>query len=441
LREGSGAMALINGTEYGDYLEGTPGADRIYGFAGDDQLFGLAWRDSLDGGDGDDWLVGGAGRDTLNGGDGVDTASYDETALRMSIDLEDGVVSFPASIWLEDRLHSIENASAGQGDDTIVGSDDANALHGNAGNDSLDGRGGNDTLYGDAGDDSLTGSGDTLYGGTGADTFVGGHGSVLYGYDGGEGGVDHISNAFRAPDTVIYEWGDLVAVLDTRAFVLDGNDTLWGQGGNDRIEGGAGSDTAVYSDTTASVRIDLVQQRVTFPGTSWLSETLVSIENAVGGSGRDRLIGTAGANVLDGGLGADTIDGGAGRDTVSFASHTQGVRINLALQTAGILATGVADTLVSIESATGGAGSDLLYGDGRANALDGGLGNDRIWAGAETIPWRCRSATIRSRAARASTRSPGRRPTTLTTISSTSKSTTPKTSTKDTRATSRPTSP
>jgi Ca2+-binding RTX toxin-like protein len=162
---------------------------------------------------------------------------------------------------------------------------------------------------------------------------------------------------------------------------LGGNDTLWGQGGNDRIEGGAGSDTAVYSDTTTSVRIDLVQQRVTFPGTSWLSETLVSIENAVGGSGRDRLIGTAGANVLDGGLGADTIDGGVGRDTVSFASHTQGVRINLALQTAGILATGVADTLVSLESATGGAGSDLLYGDGRANALDGGLGNDRIWAG------------------------------------------------------------
>ena len=114
------------------------------------------------------------------------------------------------------------------------------------------------------------------------------------------------------------------------------------------------------------MRIDLVAQTVTFPGKTWLPEALVSIENAVGGSGRDLLLGTAAANVLDGGPGADTINGGAGSDTASFASQAHGVRVNLNDQTATILGTSVTDTLVSIENATGSTGNDLLFGSARA---------------------------------------------------------------------------
>lgn len=299
------------------------------------------------------------------------------------------------------------------GDDHLVGTEYADTIYGHAGDDSLEGRSNDDWIDGGVGSD-------TLDGGSGSDT--------LYGYYREPALYDELSNAFRAPDTVRYDWADadLVASLDGVAFLaepypqtdtlvhiahlwsgsgddyvagsaeanelrggagadtlrgLGGDDTLWGQGGNDRLEGGAGSDTVVYADNTTPVLIDLVAQQVSFPGKPWLPETLVSIENAVGGSGNDRLIGTAGANVLDGGLGADAIEGGGGSDTVSFASHSQGVRVNLGLQTAAVLATGVTDTLVSIENATGGAGNDLLYGDGRANVLDGGRGADRIMAG------------------------------------------------------------
>jgi Ca2+-binding RTX toxin-like protein len=423
-------MPLINGTQDDDYLNGTPNPDTVQGFNGDDQLFGLAGHDRLDGGDGDDWLVGGPGRDRLNGGEGTDTASYGETTRAVSIDLEDGLVSFPGASWHDDTLYSIESASAGRGDDTIVGSSYANVLHGDAGDDTLYGGFGDDALYGDAGDDSLAGDqgNDTLLGGYGADTLVGGAGSNALSGSSEDGWPEEMSNPSQ-PDTVRYDWAlddDLVAVLDESAFFighgqdrdtlldienlwagggddfvtgngaanelrggrgadtlrgLDGNDTLWGQDGNDRLEGGAGSDTVVYSDNATSVRIDLVAQRVTFPGKTWPAETLTSIENAIGGSGRDVLIGTAGANVLDGGLGADTINGGAGNDTASFASQTHGLRINLGAQTATILGTAVTDTLVSIENATGSAGNDLVFGNGAANVLDGGLSNDRIWAG------------------------------------------------------------
>lgn len=301
------------------------------------------------------------------------------------------------------------------GDDHLIGTNYADTMSGGGGDDILEGRSGDDWLDGGLG-------ADTLDGGSGSDT--------LYGYYAGEGEFEYeIGNAFRAPDTVRYDWADsdLVAALDGVAFLagrvpaidtlvhianlwagagddyiagsaaanelrggagadtlrgLDGDDTLWGQGGNDRLEGGAGRDTVVYGDNTTPVLIDLVAQQASFPGKPWLPETLVSIENAVGGAGDDHLIGTAGANVLDGGLGADTIDGGGGVDTVSFASHAQGVRVNLTLQTAATLVGGVTDTLVSIENATGGAGNDLIYGDARANVLDGGLGNDRIFAGA-----------------------------------------------------------
>ena len=59
----------------------------------------------------------------------------------------------------------------------------------------------------------------------------------------------------------------------------------------------------------------------------------VTIENAVGGAGNDKIIGNAAANilngggghdVLDGGTGADTLLGGAGNDTVRFSAVNRG---------------------------------------------------------------------------------------------------------------------
>jgi len=62
-------------------------------------------------------------------------------------------------------LRSIENVTAGSGNDTLIGSNSANRLDGGAGNDTIRGGGDADTIIGGAGNDTLTGGG-------GRDTFV-----------------------------------------------------------------------------------------------------------------------------------------------------------------------------------------------------------------------------------------------------------------------------
>jgi subtilisin-like proprotein convertase family protein len=123
-----------------------------------------------------------------------------------------------------------------------------------------------------------------------------------------------------------------------------GNDVLAGLGGNDTLDGGAGSDTADYSTALAAVRVSLGvvgAQNTLAAG----SDTLIGIENIIGGSaadllwgngdanriegragndfivgdaGDDQLLGGAGNDVLTGGLGADLLEFGTGRDTARF---------------------------------------------------------------------------------------------------------------------------
>jgi Ca2+-binding RTX toxin-like protein len=177
-----------------------------------------------------------------------------------------------------------------------------------------------------------------------------------------------------------------------------GDDTLQGGMGNDRYDGGAGSDTVSFSGTNKSVSIDLAAGLAKpYDG----SETLLSIENAIGGNASDTLAGDAGANrlqggagndvlsglagddlllggdgddTLRGGMGNDTYDGGAGSDTVSYSAASKSLFVDL---TAGIANfSDGSEQLVSIESVTGGKGNDTLVGDSGANRLHGGAGND-----------------------------------------------------------------
>ena len=104
------------------------------------------------------------------------------------------------------------------------------------------------------------------------------------------------------------------------------------------------------------------------------------IENAVGGSGNDRLIGNAVANVLD---------GGAGFDTASYRDASGSVTASLASMR-GTAGDAAGDRYVNIEALEGGAfndtltGStrdDTLWGLGGNDTLDGSTGSDTLWGG------------------------------------------------------------
>ncbi|TAN64985.1 MAG: hypothetical protein EPN17_17890 [Methylobacter sp.] len=138
------------------------------------------------------------------------------------------------------------------------------------------------------------------------------------------------------------------------------------------------------------------------------------IENAIGGSGDDRLIGNAVANVLDGGLGADTMLGGDGSDIYSVdnsgdvvtesnaKASTGGVdlvnsylsdyALGASIENARIVSTSTANltgnnlnnTLTGNVAANiliGNAGADELIGGGGADSLSGGLGADILTGG------------------------------------------------------------
>ena len=300
---------------------------------------------------------------------------------------------------------TIENARSGAGNDTLNGNDVANQLIAGAGNDIVDGGAGDDVIY--AGDGA-----DTLTGGSGKDQFL----YALIGESGVGAGRDVITDFVHGQDKlglnqigaksfigtadfsgvagqVNYSAGQGVTVvrldvngdravdfevqlngllqLDSLDYVnlpngslrlvgtagndtlrgLEGNDVLIGLAGNDLLDGGAGSDTADYSTSTDNFKLDLQLTGAQAAGAAG-SDTLLSIENLVGSSGRNQFYGTAGANRLEGGAGADHLEGRGGNDVLVGGRDY--------------------DTLF------GGAGADIFIFNA-ANETAVGAGRDRIY--------------------------------------------------------------
>ena len=137
---------------------------------------------------------------------------------------------------------TIENASAGSGDDKLVGNDVRNILRGNDGDDELLGHDGNDTLFGGAGNDELTGhsGNDFIYGGTGDDVIQGGRWADTI--NGGEGADDLAGNKGRD----VINGGD-------------GNDRISGGSHADLLNGGAGADLFVFDGESADGSRDTIE--------------------------------------------------------------------------------------------------------------------------------------------------------------------------------------
>jgi Ca2+-binding RTX toxin-like protein len=216
--------------------------------------------------------------------------------------------------------------------------------------------------------------------------------------------------------------------------VLDGSGSsifiVGSGGGDDTYDGGAGDDAAWYLSTTTGVQVNLGLEFG--QGAEVGNDTLIAIEKVRGGRGQDQLIGSAGNNELsgesgddslDGGNGADTLngdegadrlDGGTGNDSLSGGIGTDTLTggagddrflirdlQDLVIETSG----GGADTIITSVSMTmpdhvetlqiadgisgialtGGAGNDMLIGNGLTNTFVGGAGDDVILAGNVTL--------------------------------------------------------
>lgn len=93
-----------------------------------------------------------------------------------------------------------------------------------------------------------------------------------------------------------------------------------------------------------------------------------------------KLIGSNGDDLINGKSGDLLIDGGLGTDTVSYASATEKVTAYLN-GTLGLFGAAL-NKLFNVENLIGSGFFDFLYGNHKANRLDGGVGDDQLYGGA-----------------------------------------------------------
>jgi Ca2+-binding RTX toxin-like protein len=426
---------VLTGDRGMDFLSGGKGNDTLSGNNEDDYLLGGDGNDYLSGGGERDTLVGGRGNDTLHGGGGnLDMASFSDEAAAVSVNLsitetdaETGhIYSVAEVIEVDDDndttthidyLISIENLSGSRFDDTLTGSVAANVILGDDGDDLIEGLAGDDTLYGGQGDDMfVAGAGwDSLFGGDGDDTVDYSASSdaltinlATHNVSGGlaDGDVlDSIENIYGA---------------SAHANTLTGNDAdnLFRAGSAaDALDGGNGSDTADYSQSTGGVSINL--RAGSANGGDAEDDALTSIENLIGSltaantligdghsnmltggnsddllqgrgeddvllgaDGVDTLEGGSGKDTLSGGAGADTLDGGSESDTADYANSASGVTVDLSDDQAEMGGDAEGDVLHDIEHIIGASvGGNILTGDDSGNLLQGGEASDTLNGG------------------------------------------------------------
>ncbi|WP_431509824.1 calcium-binding protein [Variovorax sp. DAIF25] len=341
-------------------LTGTAAIDGT-GNALDNVITGNAASNTLTGGAGNDSLNGAAGIDTMLGGAGNDTYYVDnagDTVTELAnegTDIVYAYVSHALAANVENiRLHTTGNidATGNALNNIMYAGDGNNVLNGGDGIDTVSyayaasavtaslaittvqatGGSGSDTilnvesLVGSNFNDKLTGNtaANSLNGGVGADTMIGGLGNDGYYVDNIGDVVTELANEGidTVYSTISYTLGanlENLYINTTGAVNATGNalaNVLYAGAGNNVIDGLDGSDTVSYAYAASGVTVSLASTAAQATGGSG-TDTLLNIENLVGGSYNDILIGNAGANGLTGGAGNDTLNGGAGADTLA----------------------------------------------------------------------------------------------------------------------------
>ncbi|MFI0849349.1 beta strand repeat-containing protein [Mesorhizobium sp. IMUNJ 23232] len=450
----------VTGDGTGEVITAFADGGTVNAGGGNDTIFGRDTADILRGEDGDDTIHGRGGDDTIEGGFNGDT-----------IFGEDGNDTiFAMTQALPDDSGVSDTISGGNGDDTITGSAAGDTIGGDADNDRLDGGGGADNLQGGAGLDTFvynTGeavSGEIIDGGADDDrvlaqsdetfvdatfisieeiefdaSFIAPRSVTVAAAQIGAGLASNLVVDFNANNTVdkfrvemlgatsvdlslfqIVDFdpagteNDRIIILGDaddetmrgtifrdELFGQDGNDVLDGGQADDLLSGGLGLDRASYANggpVTANL-FDAAKNTGEATG-----DTYASIENLTGSGFNDDLTGNNGGNsiiagagddivaglngddsmfgqdgndVLEGGVGADNMSGGAGNDRATYANAAAGIVAAL-LSPAQNTGEALGDIFTSIENLTGSKFDDTLKGTNSVNSLIGGEGDDTI---------------------------------------------------------------
>jgi Ca2+-binding RTX toxin-like protein len=414
---------IIDGDDAPDTIDALAGDDLLRSWGGDDILYGGTGNDTLDSGTGADVMHGGPGNDRYYIVSQYDTVTeakvegFDELAF-MDAGFA-GIALVPLHIerfiLAGARNTHIDMAARGNLQDNIILGNNAghDRIWGGAGNDFIQGdfpfvlapqsnasATGDDTLRGEDGDDTIWGDQGPYVGEPGDDFLYGDAGNdALY----GQRGNDHLYG------------GDGHDLLDGGA----DNDFVNGDLGADRLTGGTGDDMLIVDDLGDTV-VEFADEG-TDGVQSYIDHSLVDhVENLIligdfavygggnqganvitgngldnelrGWEGNDQLFGREGNDFLDGGFGQDLLVGGAGSDQLIVNDEgdvvmegSGGGRDRVQTYIDYILPEEVEDLLVLVNTgvhAVGNSVSNIIFGGGGDDFIDGRAGTDVVYAGA-----------------------------------------------------------
>jgi Ca2+-binding RTX toxin-like protein len=378
------------------------------------------------GGSGNDIILGFANADSFNGGGGLNNVDYVHFGSGITANLADP--SQNTGNAAGDTYTNIVSLIGTNFSDTLIGDGNTNALEGGGGADTLIGNGGTldfasyvhantgnanvgvtanladptqntgdalgdsytginsligsnfaDTLTGNASDNNLRGRG-------GGDTLDGGGGSDTADYFNGPGVRADLSNP--ASNTGDAAGDTYISIENLRGSNF--NDTLIGDAGNNRLDGGLGIDRTIYMAAAGAIAVDMAAGTVSGPGVG--SDSLISIESVRGSAFDDNYVATGytGASAI-GSLppAFNEFEGMAGNDTIigsntalSYLSATDFVTVDIAAGTATGDASVGTDTFTGVQIVRGSAFGDTLRGSnnapGIAETFEGRGGDDFI---------------------------------------------------------------
>jgi Ca2+-binding RTX toxin-like protein len=364
---GAGVLGFLGGIIDGalGFVNGS-GNDTLRGGDGLDVLFGGGGNDLLEGGADLDVLFGNRGNDTLDGGSGglltlgfeLDLAAYLLAAGGVTLDLGAGIASNDGDGGV-DTIINTEGAIGSNFNDNLTASTSAISL-----------------LAGLEGDDSLmavekTPASNTtlivpippvpnlnlLFGNGGNDTVQGAKGALNI-LAGDGASIAQILTALGKIEVAGLPVGELLVGI------LGDAGSLIPAALDDLLNTGSGDDLVLGSDDPLFFALS---------GFPTVTTTLYGTDILFGGAGNDTMFGFAGDDFIYGGEGSDSIDGGDGRDDILGEGGDDMID--------GGQGNDTIDGGEGNDTLFGGSGNDLIEGGDGFDMIDGGEGNDTVRAG------------------------------------------------------------
>ena len=236
---------------------------------------------------------GSSSSEIFTGGAGNDSVDYSGSSGSVQVDLTSGTGS--GGFAEGDTFVSIENASGSQFADIIIGNSGDNSLSGGGGDDEIRSGGGNDYLDGGAGNDTI---------------YVAAGQQIV---DGGAGDDVLVVSGTRSDYTLAVETDQLISIRNQAGASIIATNVEWV-----RFEDAAGAQIGLVNvdHLLASEGKNLIEG-------SAGNDALVGSTGAdaiFASDGNDTVDAGSGDDLINGGLGNDDLKGGVGSDTYLYAS-------------------------------------------------------------------------------------------------------------------------